>query len=80
MDDQEITILKIELSRDENTTQTHAETQTDSLFNIASHLCPSHHRMKTHLPLLNQRPELVGGEVHAVEIGEAVLALDFINT
>lgn len=31
------------------------------------------------LPLLDERAELVGGEVHAIEIGEAVLALHFVN-
>lgn len=31
------------------------------------------------LPLLDKGPELIGGEVHAVEVGEAVAALDLIN-
>ena len=31
------------------------------------------------LPLADERPELVGGEVEAVEVGEAVLALDFVD-
>ena len=31
------------------------------------------------LPLLDHGPELVGGEVHAVEAGEAVLALDLLD-
>jgi hypothetical protein len=32
------------------------------------------------LPLANQRPELVRGEVEAVEVGQAVLALDFVDS
>ena len=30
------------------------------------------------LPLLDHGPQLVGGESHAVEVGEAVLALDIL--
>ena len=30
------------------------------------------------LPLLDHGPELVGGQVHAVEVGQAVLALDIL--
>jgi len=32
------------------------------------------------LPLLDEGTELVRGEIHTVEVGEAVLALDFINS
>jgi len=32
------------------------------------------------LPLSDQRPELVGGEVHSVEVGQTVLALNLIDT
>jgi len=32
------------------------------------------------LPFLDQRFQLVTGHVHSVELGEAVLALDFLNT
>lgn len=32
------------------------------------------------LPLADERAELVGGEVKAVEVGQAVLALDFVDT
>lgn len=32
------------------------------------------------LPLAHQRAELVGGEVETVEVGQAVLALDLIDT
>ena len=31
------------------------------------------------LPLAHQRPQLVGCEVEAVEVGQAVLALDFVD-
>lgn len=31
------------------------------------------------LPLAHERPELVGGEVEAVEVGQAVLALHLVN-
>jgi hypothetical protein len=31
------------------------------------------------LPLSDERAELVGGEVHAVECGEALLSLDFVD-
>ena len=31
------------------------------------------------LPLLHHGPQLVGGEVHAVEGGQTVLALDILN-
>jgi len=30
------------------------------------------------LPLLDHGPELVGGQVHAVEVGQAVLALNIL--
>jgi hypothetical protein len=32
------------------------------------------------LPLADERAELVGGEVEAVEVGQAVLALDLVDT
>lgn len=32
------------------------------------------------LPLADERAKLVGGEIHAVEVGEAVLALNLIDT
>lgn len=32
------------------------------------------------LPLADKRPQLVGGEVEAVEVGQAVLALDLVNS
>ena len=31
------------------------------------------------LPLADERAQLVGGEVEAVEVGQAVLALHFVN-
>jgi hypothetical protein len=31
------------------------------------------------LPLANERSQLVRGEGHAVEVGEAVLSLDFVD-
>lgn len=36
-------------------------------------------RVETHLPLLDHRTQLVSGEVHAVEVGEAVLSLNIFN-
>jgi hypothetical protein len=33
-----------------------------------------------YLPLLDKRTELVRGEIHTVEVGKAVLALDFVNS
>ena len=31
------------------------------------------------LPLANKGAELIGGEAHAVEVGQAVLALNLVN-
>jgi len=36
-------------------------------------------RLNESLPFPDQRPQLVRGEVEAVEVGEAVLALDFVD-
>ena len=38
-----------------------------------------HTYLNERVPLLDQRPELVGREVHAVEVGEHVLALDVLR-
>ena len=35
--------------------------------------------MTTYLPLLDHGPQLVGGDIHAVEVGQAVLALDLLT-
>ena len=36
--------------------------------------------LQERLPLLDEGTELIRGEVHSVEVGEAVLALNFINS
>jgi len=33
----------------------------------------------TYLPFLDQRPKLVCGHVHAMEVGKAVLSLDILT-
>lgn len=38
-----------------------------------------HVRLDERLPFAHERAELVGSEVHPVEVGEAVLALDFVH-
>ena len=47
---------------------------------MVNHSIPSFCYFLLYLPLLDERTELVRGEVHTVEVGEAVLALDFINS
>lgn len=36
-------------------------------------------RLNERLPLADERTEFVRGEVHAVEVGKAVLSLDILN-
>ena len=36
-------------------------------------------RLDERLPLADERPKLVRGEIHAVEVGQAALALDVVN-